>query len=178
MFIKKKMPTAFCSLEDAYGDWNRPMSQLGGGIPNVRQTQQPEKPEKPVQTEQEKPNNSTIDTKFENMNGDIRNFCPNCKSCIKANDELQQKIINQVIWPRPRWIPQTPDAYVPYDPYNRYWTNMYPMGTREDFGSSHPYSMYFQNDNVSFLLNVVIFILSVLLIIHIVEFFMKYKKED
>lgn len=164
-FSKKKMPTAFCSLEDAYGgNWGN------------KQTHQQQQQKQPQQEEEKQIKEQPTNTKFENTNEDIRSFCPNCKSCVKSNDELQQKIINQIVWPRPRWIPQMPDAYVPYDPYNRYWTNMYPMVNREDFGNSN--TINFQNDNVTFLLNVIIFILSVLLVIQIIEIFMKIKKEE
>jgi hypothetical protein len=149
------MPTAFCSLEDAYGDWNR----------------------KPQQTQQQNENknnenknneNNSINTKYENTTNDIRNFCPNCKSCLKANDELQQKIINQIVWPRPRWTPQIPDAYVQHDPYNRYWTNAYSINGREDFGNPNS-----TNVNVDMLLKVIIFVLSVLFVVQIIEIFNK-----
>ena len=150
------MPTAFCSLEDAYGDWNRkPVQQ------NHQKNHQ--------QYHQQNTKESDINVKFENVSDDTRNFCPNCKSCLKANDELQQKVINQIVWPRPRWMPQIPDAYVPYDPYNRYWTNVYPVNGREDFGNSNESNQ--GNVDVDLLLKVILFVLSVLFVVQLVEIF-------
>ncbi len=146
------MPTAFCSLEDAYGDWNRKPQQQNNQQQNNKQSDE-----------------NNINVKFENMSNDIRNFCPNCKSCLNANNDLQQKIINQTIWPRPRWVPQTPDAYIPHDPYNRYWTNVYPLNGREDFGNGNGNN----NVNVDSLLRVILFVLSILFIVQIVEIFNK-----
>ena len=68
---------------------------------------------------------------------------PNCKNCLNANNNLQQQIIDQNIWPRPRWVPQNPTAYESYDPYNRYWMNNVPQDTREDFGN-----VYSRTDNL------------------------------
>jgi hypothetical protein len=146
------MPTAFCSLDEAYGDWNR--------------KPQPQPQPQPQQNQQRHEDNN-VNIKFENTSNDVRNFCPNCKSCLNANNELQQKIVNQTVWPRPRWTPQIPDAYAPFDPYNRYWTNVYSGNGREDFGNPNSNG----NVNVDMLLKVIIFVLSVLFTVQIIELF-------
>jgi hypothetical protein len=104
------MPTAYCNLSDAYGEWdtkNMPTRQ--------QQPTQPVQPTQPTQTAQ--------------------SICPNCNNCLSANNSFQQQVLNQTIDPRPRWIPQYPSAYMQYDPFNRYWMNNVPGSHIEEFGN-------------------------------------------
>lgn len=164
------MPTAFCSLEDAYGgNWTKP--------PNVSQNKE-KITDKPVvleqnsnqETSETSGQNTNINTNFD-TNNDIRSFCPNCESCKKSNDVLQQKIINQTIWPRPQWIPQVPNAYTQHDPYSRYWTNVNQIDQREDFSNN----LFDKNDSTDILLKVVIFMLLILFIVQLVDIIFKNK---
>ena len=180
------MPTAFCSLEDAYGgNWTKPSNNnLRREVPNNVSQKREEITDKPVIPEQNSnqgtseahvPNansNTNINTNFD-TNNDIRSFCPNCASCKKANDVLQQKIINQTIWPRPQWIPQVPNAYIQHDPYNRYWANVNQIDQREDFGNN----LFDKNDSTDILLKVVIFMLLILFIVQLVDIIFKNKKD-
>jgi hypothetical protein len=147
------MPTAFCSLDDAYGNWNDRKKTIYN---NKQESKESKESKENVQKDL-----TEIDNK------DDRTFCPNCKSCLKSNDILQQNIIDQIVWPRPRWIPQNPEAYFQYDPYNRYWAN---FNQREDFGN------VYNNDQISMLLYLVIFILFVIFITQVIELIFKEKK--
>jgi hypothetical protein len=126
----------------------------------------------------------------ENSN-DLRSFCPNCKNCLNANNMVQQKIIDQTIWPRPSWIPQNPTAYETYDPYNRYWMNNYEQQApgnngredfgredfgnfgREDFGNfgreNFGNANLFSNNRSDGLLQLILFVLVALFIIQLFE---------
>ena len=60
--------------------------------------------------------------------------CPFCNNCNQRNNAFQQRVIDQAIWPRPRWIPQGVETQG--DPYaTRYFSDTsrsvasgYPMG--------------------------------------------------
>lgn len=175
------MPTpAFCSLDEVYSDWNfkKPKENKQ---PQIESTQQPSQQQsnhpniQPIQKqlsngnhfEKQPEQQEQQDVYIPNNNG-IRSFCPNCSNCINANDVLQQRIIEQNIWPRPRWTPQYPDAYGDYDPFNRYWMNNVPQSHREDFGN------VFENfgnkkNSTETLLQVILFILIALFIIQLIE---------
>ncbi len=191
------MPTpAFCSLEEVYSDWNfkkpttntntnpqppvqqpaQPIHQLGG----ANQHTYPQL--HPAQNQRDNFQSGAFqqdeDTAYVPNNNGVRSFCPNCQSCLNANDVLQQKIIEQNIWPRPRWEPQYPTAYVPYDPFNRYWMNNVPQSHREDFGNVMNGGIFenFGNSkgngngmNTETLLQVILFILIALFIIQLIE---------
>lgn len=160
------MPTVpFCSLEDAYSDWNnKPPIQSIQSVPVYPQIQPSQEP---VQNSNDSIQETTQET--------IKSFCPNCRGCINANNSLQQKIIDVNTWPRPRWIPQYPNSYVPYDPFNRYWMNTVPQNRIEEFGNierftqphQHQSSYYTKND--PFLLQLLIFILVALFIIQLID---------
>jgi len=177
------MPTpAFSALSDVYADWSydtipaKPMSFRTPNL-NPNQSQIPKNQQQgylsmnlpnlsPVpQQDPSSPSYNAMDGS--ETDGDIRSFCPNCSSALKANDILQQRIIEQNIWPRPQWVPQYPQAWVPYDPYNRYWANTTPVSTREDFGNID----FFGNMSSSpqTLLQIILFILVALFIIQLVE---------
>ena len=145
---------AFCALDQAYGDWSfdkpkKPQTQKSDikNVPSTKET-----------------NNDLNVYDPSVVKNDIRSFCPNCNSCLKANDVLQQRIIEQNIWPRPVWVPQYPHAYVPYDPYQRYWANNAPMSQREDFGNSNE---ILKNPNT--LLQIILYILIALFVIQLIE---------
>ena len=198
--LSKYMPTpAFCALEDVYSDWNFKE-------PDVNQTRQLVKKQPQQQSEQQpqthpslkpiqkyKPSNnhfekqeSESDTVYIPKDDSIKSFCPNCQNCLKANNVLQQRIIEQTITPRPRWTPQEPHAYTQYDPYNRYWSQNVPQSHiqsynhgREDFnvfanGYEHFTNgiEYFGNKpnfSTEILLQVILFILVALFVIQLVE---------
>ena len=167
------MPTpAFCALEQAYGDWNfdkpKPTTQPAQ---QGRQGHQGSHPQlTPIQKKEEDINthNMNIYSAAETQN-DVRSFCPNCNSCLKANDVLQQRIIEQNIWPRPQWVPQYPQAFVPFDPYNRYWANNQPMSTREDFGNGVFEGFSQGKTSPESLLQILLLILVAFFIIQLVE---------
>lgn len=162
------MPTAFCSLDDAYGDWGKTVRKY-----NAEQA-------KPKETEKTEKDTSALNA-YNGSEGmsDIRSFCPNCQNCLNANNKLQQAIIEQNIWPRPRWIPQYPQAYESYDPYNRYWMNHWQNGIqrREDFGG--PIGSLFNIEhfgnlnNTEGLLQIILVILVILFIIQLFEIIFK-----
>jgi hypothetical protein len=161
------MPPAFCALSDVYSDWNfdktkqqqQQQQRIEEKRPQIQPVAQPNK-------SKEEENLNVYDSS-ETQN-DIRSFCPNCKNCLKANDILQQRIIEQTIWPRPQWVPQYPDAYIPYDPYNRYWSQTQPLSQREDFGNTFEELTNIRQspDN---LLQILLLILIALFIIQLVE---------
>ena len=97
---------------------------------------------------------------------DIRSFCPNCKNCLDRNNQFQQQVIEQNIWPRPRWEPQYPSEYHSYDPYNRYWSSYPEFSMRENFGN--PTDSGKNSIDKDFILNV---ILIVLIAVFIAQFF-------
>jgi hypothetical protein len=200
------MPTPYgCALEEVYSDWNfkKPdtlNTQTPGPTnqqlhPQLHPAQHPvQQPAQPSQNAFQKEE----DTSYIPNNNGIRTFCPNCQTCLNANDVLQQRIIETAIWPRPRWTPQYPNAYVPYDPFNRYWMNNVPESQREEFANvipggtpfltnSGPFPNMFANVyenfgnaggsetggglnvNTEVLLQVILFILIALFIIQLVE---------
>lgn len=145
------MPTPFgCAIEDVYSDWNfeKPKTQnqlslsVQNNTGNLQSYQPPNHPSlKPIIKQQNtgpfEKDQEEQDNYIPNNNG-LRSFCPNCQSCLNANDVLQQRIIEVNTWPRPRWTPQYPNAYVPFDPFNRYWMNNVPESQREEFGNVIP----------------------------------------
>ena len=162
------MPTpAYCALDQVYGDWNNDEIKN-----NQRISSQPVEPTGPPVKSVQTPKES-INVNFDAGN-DIRSFCPSCKNCLKANDALQQKIIDINTYPLPRWIPQNPQPYAPYDPYNRYWANNHSHNGREDFGNIFEH-MGRNGNNIEILLKITIFIMSVLFIILLVDILFKNK---
>jgi hypothetical protein len=195
------MPTpSFCALEEVYGDWDFKKSNQAPNVlqpGNGGQTQPPQPPQiSNVQTGQYPQlhpaqhsvadlhvlDNNDGDVYIPNNNG-LRSFCPNCQNCVKANDILQQRIIEVNTWPRPRWTPQYPQAYVPFDPYNRYWANTVPQSHigREDFANlfGGTFEHFGQGSNngdgggmnmsTETLLQIILFILIALFIIQFFE---------
>jgi len=207
------MPSPFgCAIEDVYSDWNfkkpttppnllQPGSQSGNQLPNQLPTHQLGSNQhahpqlNPVPNNQNQNQNQPFHedqdlTYIPNNNG-LRTFCPNCQNCLNANDVLQQKIVEVNTWPRPRWTPQYPNAYVPFDPFNRYWMNNVPSSHIEEFGNVNMYggnmygggNMYEHfgqgqgkgsgnmsgNMSTETLLQVILFILIALFIIQLVE---------
>lgn len=166
------MPTAFCALEDAYGDWGKkPVKSKEDSAKNIN-TNKNNNDKEIVKKEWENSYSGS-----ENAN-DIRSFCPNCQNCLNANNMLQQKIIEQNIWPRPRWIPQNPTAYEMHDPYNRYWMDhSQNQNHREDFGNINhsfgsPFNLERFGNEVSRsegLLQLILFVLVCLFIIQLFE---------
>lgn len=147
---------AFCALDQAYGDWGKKEE-------NIQETSResleyPEEYKKQEQVQEK-----------ENKFGD---FCPNCKNCINANNILQQQILDSTISQRPQWVPQNPYAYIPHDPYNRYWSSYQPpnQGYREDF-NGFGRTEYFGNNNNSDALYVLLIILIALFFIQLAEMF-------
>lgn len=190
------MPTpAFCALEDVYADWDfkkpnqtpnilQPQSNQGHGDSQTGQYPQLHPVQKPAsQPAFQQSIQEDEDTSYVSNNNGLRSFCPNCQNCVKANDVLQQRIIEQNIWPRPRWEPQYPHAYSAYDPFNRYWMNNVPqdhisgINGREDFGNMGGMGGVFEhfgqgktnNLSTETLLQIILFILIALFIIQLVE---------
>ncbi len=184
------MPTAYCNLEDAYGsNWakkNTQANQTSTNQESNRSTLPQLQPVKQKEIADKESNYLNTVNGSENAN-DIRSFCPNCKNCLNKNDALQQQIINQNISPRPRWIPQYPNAYEVYDPYNRYWSSAQEQSNREYFGNyinqAGAYNNggahngvieYFSNGSkVENLLNLILFVLVALFLIQLIEMIIK-----
>jgi len=170
------MPTvSFCALEDVYSDWNFKKPEQAPAVlqPNNEQNHPSLKPlPKQQNIGHFQKDQEEQDDYIPNNNG-LKSFCPNCNSCIRANDVLQQRIIEQNIWPRPRWEPQYPQAYVPFDPYNRYWMNNVPqshISGREDFGNIFEgFGSKNSGLNTETLLQIILFILIALFVIQLVE---------
>ncbi len=166
--VKEAMPTAYCNLNDIYGDtWN------SSPDPNRRQLSTPtplqqQVPRQQVPQQQKK----DINVEFEPIT-DIKSFCPNCNDCLKRNDEFQQKVIDQTIWPRPQWVPQPPQAYDQFNPYNRYWTQTTGIQSREDFGNSNGSAN--NSYNIELLLKIIIFILTIMFMVQLVDIILKVK---
>jgi hypothetical protein len=166
------MPTpAFCALDEAYKDWT-----FGPGKKQFLSKSQPDQ-----NSQQNNQKESADDLNFNSYSGseaksDIRTFCPNCQNCLQANDVLQQRIIEQNIWPRPRWVPQYPNAYTSYDPFNRYWANNpnnsigQNFDRREDFGNfQDAIEKFTSGNNTESILLITLFILIALFLIQLVE---------
>ncbi len=161
------MPTAYCNLDQAFGEWDN--DEIKNRNKNKQQQQQVPKQEQQPEKQKSEEN---ININFDNGN-DIRSFCPNCKNCLDKNDEFQQKVIDTNVWPLPRWYPQVPQSYVPFDPYNRYWGNVRSSNGREDFGNQ--YDTFKRTDNTEILLKITIYIVAVLFIIFLVDILFKNK---
>jgi hypothetical protein len=162
------MPTpSFCALDEVYSDWNFKKSDF--------QTQQHARPQLQPITSQKNQEETPFQSKEQDdvyipKNNDIPSFCPNCQNCLNANDVLQQRIVEVNTWPRPRWSPQYPNAYTPYDPFNRYWMNNVPSSHREDFGNIYENFGSGKIDlRTETLLQVILFILVALFIIQLIE---------
>lgn len=161
------MPTpAFCALDAAYGDWdNNKIKKQESIYQEVSGGKIEKEPE-------------YVTTKLEPS---VREFCPNCNNCINANNRLQQDIIDQNNWPRPRWVPQQyPGPYVAFDPYNRYWASITGPPRREDFMNFgnifEPFAnsgVKNNNDVFQGILQLIMFILVALFILQLFELFSK-----
>ena len=175
------MPTPYgCALDDAYANWgfkqpNTDIKQTLHSHPSLKPHQQDNhqqdnhKQEKVVNNHFEMQQDNHQDV-YLTKDTNIRNFCPNCQNCLNANDVLQQRIIEQTIYPRPRWEPQNPHAYTPYDPFNRYWLNNVAPTHREDFGNVwENFDKGKNNMTTQTLLQVILFILIALFVIQLVE---------
>jgi len=179
------MPTPFgCAIDEVYSDWNFKKSSTG--VPNEQNSNSNQSLHQhpqlhPIQSQshsqshsqqfQQNNDDNNDDVYIPNNNG-LKSFCPNCQSCLNANNMLQQRIVEVNTWPRPRWEPQSPNAYVPFDPFNRYWMNNVPPSHREDFGN------IFENFgkggggnglSTANLLQIILFILIALFIIQLIE---------
>jgi hypothetical protein len=181
------MPTSYCGLEDAYGNWDNKEIKNKQNLQISHQQQQQQQ----QQTEESKPqealgvprNNNQrtqgLNVDFDSGN-DIRSFCPNCNNCVKKNDALQQQIIDQTIMNRPHWVPQLPQAYAPFDPYNRYWTQTNGIEGREDFGNTNDSIFNMRkgsSDNIEILLKIIIFIICILFFVQLIDLIFKLKKD-
>jgi hypothetical protein len=174
------MPTAFCSLNEAYGDsWAQNNSQ--NKTPSAMKPTMKPIIKQNLQFSQEQPKNVVMkdsDSESESVSDQNtayqKTFCPNCQNCLGANNDFQQKVINQTIWPRPRWEPQYPTAYVQNDPYNRYWTQNLPQNYREEFGNVFE-NFGSRNNNIDTktILQIILLILVILFFIQLFQCFYK-----
>ena len=131
------MPTSYCSIADAYGSefgmkrrTNVVASMQNGvdrsgsvaskpkgeSIPNASNEMQIANETRLAKLNQPQMGNPQMGNP---QMGPIYE-CPFCKNCNQSNNAFQQKVIDQAIWPRPRWIPQ--GAETQGDPYaTRYY---------------------------------------------------------
>ena len=97
--------TSFCSIADAYG------SDFG----------MKKKPESSPKNDNIVQANEQRLAKYGQAPEGQPYNCPYCKNCNASNNKFQQQIVDQAIWPRPRWIPQDSGEIVG-DPYSsRYY---------------------------------------------------------
>lgn len=150
------MPTTFCALDEAYGNWGKEIRKQ-----NVDIVQK-----ETIENNTTTSNDQKTSLKDLNVYSDNRSFCPNCQNCIDANNIFQQKVIEQNIWPRPRWTPQIPTAYDSFDPYNRYWMNTNNVQEKEEFSNIN-------NNSSQGLLQLILFVLVALFIIQFIEMIYK-----
>ncbi len=140
------MPVAYCTLETAYGTDFGSKNQSNQFLmkrPQIDNTK--EVPKQEVKEVQEVPSSKDF-------------TCEHCNSCVQKNNQLQQRVVDQIISPRPQWYPQ-PEGYVHFDPFNRYWTNSYNPSSREDFG----------NTNSDKFFNIVIILLILVFLVQLVD---------
>ena len=162
---------AFCAIDDAYADWS--YNELKD--PSYRRQLQPSQSQvvNEVDDSYNQPSPSVSQPSVQNSD---KGVCPNCNSCLKANNMYQQRVVDQIISPRPQWIPQSPNEYYPYDPYNRYWANN--NLRREDFGNTFDKFGFGNSMSTSdLLLKIILFMLIVLFIIQFIELIYKCTKE-
>jgi hypothetical protein len=133
MLIKMPGP-AFCPLDQAYADWEYNPTPYMIGY----------KPSKAESLPNQKQNNQASQV-----------ACPNCMSCLNANNILQQKILDQIIWPRPQY---TASEETLYDPYNRNFSH---YGAKEHFGGR----VHFGNMNLNSILLIVILVVLVIVLL-------------
>lgn len=166
------MPTpSFCSLEDAYSDWNSNKTTVNQ-IHNNFHNHPSLKPLPKEDSKQDTIQDNIQNNEYNEYNSELKNICPNCNNCLNKNNALQQKIIEQNIWPRPRWEPQYPNAYIPHDPFNRYWMNNVPQNNIEEFANIYENfnsGIKYNNSNTEALLQIILFILIALFIIQLIE---------
>lgn len=167
------MPT-YCSLSDAYG----PSWGIQSQIQNQAQKVIDKADDKKLaqfqgqQNHQGPPNphdqDQQVIARFKQADkapqgGEIKSGgCPNCDSCLKQNNGFQQQVINQAIYPRPRWIPQ--NNGIPFDPYVRQFENFNNYNTPriENF-------VNMTTTNANNLIQLVLYLLIALFIIQLFE---------
>ncbi len=184
------MPTAFCALDEAYGQWGKKIRKANAQAANQTSKKTGPNNESGNQDQNNGSGSGSGSTSLSSLNvyngsssNDPRSFCPNCHNCLDANNRLQQSIIEQNIWPRPRWVPQNPQAYEAHDPYNRYWMDNWSPQRRENYGRENfgmPGSLFnierFGNlnlNNSEGLLQLILFILIALFVIQLFEMIFK-----
>ena len=106
------MPTSYCSIADAYGSEFGMARGANAANPArianetriAKLNQQPQSSIGAAQTGFAQPS-----AKFQmggpQQPGPIYE-CPFCKNCNQSNNAFQQRVIDQAVWPRPRWVPQ------------------------------------------------------------------------
>ncbi len=167
------MPT-YCTLADAYGPgWGVQPNQNESKTVEIANKKREEEYNKRIEKAQTAPKGETIST----QNGMDSN-CPNCKHCLRQNNEFQQRVIDQSINPLPRWVPQTSNTQA-WDPFNRYFApkeqfgnipfhntmgfeQFNPFQRREDFGN-------ISTANASHLIQLVLYLLIALFVIQLLE---------
>ena len=115
------MPSAWCSLADAYGsDFSKPKPpvQKRGTDPNVENNTKQNVEEENRMIEA---NEKRMAKYGKPADGQLYK-CIHCEHCNATNNEFQQNVINQAVWPRPRWIPQSQNE-VWGDPYSSRYYN-------------------------------------------------------
>jgi hypothetical protein len=171
------MPTAYCNLNDAYGDWdysNDPSSFFKKGARNQVQNQARNHEE----SSSEEPNYPLAPITPAPHVPTANSVCPSCNTCLAANNKFQQQVLNQTIGPRPQWIPQNnyynnqydPVPYMTHDPFNRYWTQRDNWIQRENFGNveflGSPGSV---NIDTKILIKILLVILITMFIVQLME---------
>jgi hypothetical protein len=150
------MPTAYCSLNDAYGDWDNSydpsiLYRKPTGVANEQSSEEV----------YEESSSEEVETGLGQGQG-VGPVCPSCHKCIEANNRFQQQVYNQTIAPRPQWIQTGPEPYLLHDPFNRYWSQ------REYFGNP---GLSTGQIDTKILLKVLLVILVTMFIIQMMECF-------
>ena len=145
------MPTSFCSIADAYGsEFGMRSQQRGSSTPPDRSGQAKlNQPQMGSQVGSQMGSQMGSQVGSAQMGSAQMGFqmggpqqpgppyeCPFCNNCNQRNNVFQQRVIDQAIWPRPRWIPQGVETQG--DPYaTRYFSDSTPLGVdRSGFASS------------------------------------------
>ena len=99
--------TSYCSLADAYGsDFGMKRKKE----PKLGQKVSPQKEDAVIKA------NENRMAKYGTAPTGQEYHCPYCQHCNSLNNKFQQNIVDQAVWPRPRWIPQQGQEQA-MDPY-------------------------------------------------------------
>jgi hypothetical protein len=135
------MPTAYCSIADAYGSdfgmKRKNVDKLPANYKQVVDKPTPKKEDAIIEA-----NEKRLAKYGKAPEGQPYN-CPYCNNCNAANNKFQQNVSNQAVWPRPRWIPQDNNDDILLNAPDQYKSN---NGHIQQYGD--PYASRYFNSGV------------------------------